>query len=55
MGGVEGGVLMAKEPIILSDQIIPPPALVRAGQAALAGRVAANAEAVRRRARLQPA
>src|SRR5438128_11182851 len=49
MGGVEGGVVMAKEPIILSDQIIPPPALVRAGLETLPAIIRAQGERAGRR------
>src|SRR5438067_9594592 len=40
---------MAKEPIILSDQIIPPPALVRAGLEMLPAAIAAQGERAGRR------
>jgi hypothetical protein len=40
---------MAKEPIILSDQIIPPPALVRAGLETLPAIIRAQGERAGRR------
>ena len=40
---------MAKEPIILSDQIIPPPALVRAGLETLPAIIRAQGERASRR------
>jgi hypothetical protein len=40
---------MAKEPIILTDQIIPPPALVRAGLLGLPAAIAAQSERACRR------
>jgi len=44
MEPVEGGVPMAKQPIILSDEIIPPPALVRVGLESLPTIVRAQGE-----------
>src|SRR5437899_1970559 len=46
---MEGGVPMAKEPIILSDQIVPPPALVRAGLETLPASIRAQGERASRR------
>src|SRR5207237_8834367 len=43
------GVRMAKEPIILTDQIIPPPALVRAGLETLPAIIRAQGERAGRR------
>src|SRR6516225_4386704 len=40
---------MAKEPIILSEEIIPPPALVRAGLESLPAAIAAHGERAGRR------
>jgi hypothetical protein len=40
---------MAKEPVILTDQIIPPPALVRAGLEMLPAAIAAHGERAGRR------
>ena len=40
---------MAKQPIILTDQIIPPPALVRAGLEMLPAEIAAQGERAGRR------
>jgi len=40
---------MAKEPIILSEQIIPPPALVRAGLESLPAIICAQGERAGRR------
>ena len=51
IGGVEGWGQMAKEPIILSDQIIPPPALVRAGLESLPAIIRAQGERAGRRFR----
>ncbi len=40
---------MSKEPIILSDEIAPPPALVRAGMEVLPAAIAAQGERAGRR------
>ena len=40
---------MSKDPIILNDEIAPPPALIRAGMEALAAAIAAQGEGVGRR------
>jgi hypothetical protein len=46
---VKGWGPMAKQPIILSDQIIPPPALVRAGLEMLPAAITAQGERAGRR------
>jgi hypothetical protein len=40
---------MAKEPIILTDRIVPPPALIRAGLESLPAAIAAQGERASRR------
>src|SRR6266446_9467942 len=47
--GVEGWGPMARQPIILTDQIIPPPALVRAGLEMLPAIIRAHGERASRR------
>jgi hypothetical protein len=46
---MEGWGRMAKEPIILSEEIIPPPALVRAGLETLPAIIRAQGERAGRR------